>query len=119
MTRRPNRLGPRPVTSTGSRCVVAGCAEAVEAGTLICRRHSEALRRPAPACDGLCVLPADVGVPAAGVAYPHPGCPLHAPGDRCECGQPDRCLSPTHGQITMAEAQHIRHRQRRSAWTDS
>jgi len=47
MTRRPNRLGPRPVTSTGSRCVVAGCAEAVDACTLSCRVHAEALR-PVP-----------------------------------------------------------------------
>jgi len=33
----------------------------------------------------------------------------------CGCGIPDRCLSPTHGQISMAEALTIRHRQARSA----
>ncbi|MEU4590061.1 hypothetical protein [Micromonospora aurantiaca (nom. illeg.)] len=40
---------------------------------------------------------ADIGVGRADqIAYPHPSCPLHAPGQVCECGQPDRCLSPTH-----------------------
>ena len=64
------------------------------------------------ACDGLCVTSADIGVPEyPGVAYPHPGCPLHDPDEVCGCGQPDRCLSPTHGQISMAEAQTIRHAQ--------
>jgi hypothetical protein len=47
----------------------------------------------------------------AGVAYPHPGCPLHAPDEVCGCGTPDRCLSPTHGRISMAEALTIRHSQ--------
>jgi len=66
-------------------------------------------------CDGLCVTAADLGVGSAGqVAYPHPGCPEHAPDAVCECGQPDRCLSPTHAQITMGEALEIRHRQARS-----
>lgn len=64
-----------------------------------------------PTCDGLCVYGADIGVPVAGVAYPHPGCPLHDPDQTCSCGQPDRCLSPTHGQISMAEALRIRHAQ--------
>lgn len=68
-----------------------------------------------PQCDGLCVYAADIGIPAAGVAYSHPGCPLHDPDEVCGCGQPDRCLSPTHGQITMAEALQIRHAQRRGA----
>lgn len=50
-----------------------------------------------PTCDGLCVTGADVGVPEySGVAYAHPGCPLHGGGVRCECGQPDRCNSYTH-----------------------
>lgn len=50
-----------------------------------------------PECDGLCVSAADIGVGRADlIAYPHPSCPLHAPGEVCECGQPDRCLSPTH-----------------------
>jgi len=62
-------------------------------------------------CDGLCVTGADIGVPTAGVAYAHPGCPLHDPGEACRCGTPDLCLSPTHGQITLAEALTIRHRQ--------
>ncbi|HEY9411097.1 MAG TPA: hypothetical protein VIP77_16070 [Jiangellaceae bacterium] len=66
-------------------------------------------------CDGLCVYGADIGVPSAGVAYAHPGCPLHDPDDVCECGNPDRCSSPTHGQITMAEALQIRHAQRRES----
>lgn len=63
-------------------------------------------------CDGLCVTGADIGVPGPGVAYAHPGCPEHAPGAVCECGSPDDCLSPTHGQITLGEALAIRHRQR-------
>ena len=66
---------------------------------------------PEPHCDGLCVTGTDVGIPSAGVAYPHPGCPLHDPDEVCGCGQPDRCLSPTHGRISMAEALTIRHRQ--------
>lgn len=50
-----------------------------------------------PECDGLCVTAADIGVGGTDlVAYPHPSCPLHAPGEVCECGYPDRCLSPTH-----------------------
>lgn len=69
----------------------------------------------ADACDGLCLTAADIGLPYAGVAYPHPGCPLHAPDEECGCGQPDRCLSPTHGQIGMAEALEIRHRQKTGA----
>ena len=65
-------------------------------------------------CDGLCVTAADIGVGGADqVAYPHPGCPVHAPDEVCHCGFPDRCLSPTHGQIDMAEALEIRHRQSR------
>ena len=85
---------------------------------------SESWRRPLPPgedldegaeCDGLCVTASDVGVPGGGpdaVAYPHPGCPRHDPdGGECPCGNPDRCLSPTHGQISMEEALAIRHRQ--------
>lgn len=50
-----------------------------------------------PECDGLCVDSSDIGVPGYGIAYAHPGCPLHdTPGRKCECGTPDRCLSPTH-----------------------
>lgn len=64
-----------------------------------------------PTCDGLCVDSADIGVPGYGIAYPHPGCPLHDPDNVCDCGQPDRCLSPTHGQIDFAEALRIRHAQ--------
>jgi hypothetical protein len=30
-----------------------------------------------PACDGLCLDSADIGVPGYGIAYAHPGCPLH------------------------------------------
>jgi len=63
-------------------------------------------------CDGLCVYAADLGLPYSGVAYPHPGCPEHDPGEVCECGHPDRCLSPTHYQISLEEALRIRHRQR-------
>lgn len=48
-----------------------------------------------PTCDGLCVTSADVGVPGYGVAYPHPGCPLHALGQTCQCLHP-LCVSPTH-----------------------
>lgn len=67
-----------------------------------------------PICDGLCLSGADIGVPGTNaIAYPHPGCPLHAPGQVCECGQPDRCLSPTHGQVSMAEAREIFNRQAR------
>lgn len=66
----------------------------------------------APECDDLCVSAADIGVGYADqIAYPHPGCPAHAPEQVCECGNPDRCLSPTHGRITMGEALSIRHRQ--------
>lgn len=67
-------------------------------------------------CDGLCVSGFDVGVPEVGhlIAYPHPGCPLHDPDEVCEYGAPDRCLSPTHGQITLDEALVIRHRQART-----
>jgi hypothetical protein len=67
-----------------------------------------------PGCDGLCVTAADVGVSVPGnpVAYAHPGCPAHDPdGGECGCGNPDQCLSPTHGQIGMQEALAIRHRQ--------
>jgi hypothetical protein len=64
-------------------------------------------------CDGLCVTGADIGVPGYGVAYPHPGCPAHDPGEVCACGMPDRCLSPSHGQISMEQALAIRHRQER------
>lgn len=68
-----------------------------------------------PTCDGLCIDSADVGVPGYGIAYPHPGCPLHDPdGGKCQCGQPNRCMSPTHGQITMTEALHARFSQSRS-----
>lgn len=50
-----------------------------------------------PECDGLCVTAADIGVGYADqIAYPHPSCPLHDPDEVCECGHPDRCLSPTH-----------------------
>ena len=66
-----------------------------------------------PECDGLCVTGADIGVPSAGVAYAHPGCPLHDPDEVCTCGYPNQCLLPTHGQIGMAEALSIRHRQSR------
>lgn len=43
MTRKDG-VGKRPVTRVGNPCVVAGCAEQVEKGTLICARHAEALR---------------------------------------------------------------------------
>lgn len=46
-------------------------------------------------CDGLCIDSADIGVPGYGVAYPHPGCPLHAPGQKCPCDHPN-CISYTH-----------------------
>jgi hypothetical protein len=68
-------------------------------------------------CDGMCVTAGDIGLgPAEGVdyrdiAYPHPGCPLHAPEQVCGCGQPDRCMSPTHGQITLPEALAARYSQ--------
>lgn len=65
-----------------------------------------------PECDGLCFFGADLGVPGYGVAYAHPSCPLHAPHeDVCGCNNPDECASPTHGQISMAEALTIRHSQ--------
>lgn len=53
-----------------------------------------------PECDGLCVNSSDLGVPGYGIAYPHPGCPLHDPGNVCRCGTPERCLSPTHMTTT-------------------
>ena len=68
-------------------------------------------------CDGLCVTAADVGVDVPGnpVAYAHPGCPAHDPdAEECGCGNPDQCLSPTHGQITYTEALEIRRRQERN-----
>jgi hypothetical protein len=65
-------------------------------------------------CDGLCVTAADIGVGSGDVvAYAHPGCPAHDPDAVCECGCPDRCLSPTHGQVSMREALKIRHWQSR------
>lgn len=48
-----------------------------------------------PQCEGLCVDSAEVGVPGYGVAYPHPGCPLHAPGETCPCDNRN-CISYTH-----------------------
>ena len=61
-----------------------------------------AMPDPPPAvdaeCDGMCLTGSDIGVPSAKIAYPHPGCPLHAPGEVCGCGQPDRCNSPTHNR---------------------
>lgn len=70
-------------------------------------------------CDGLCVTSSDIGVPVwddelreIAVAYPHPGCPRHAPDQVCDCDTPERCLSPTHGLIEMDEALMIRHGQR-------
>lgn len=65
---------------------------------------------PEPECDGLCLTGADIGVPGPGVAYAHPGCPAHDPDQVCGCGNPDRCLSPTHGQVSHAEALAERHR---------
>lgn len=65
-----------------------------------------------PTCDGLCVDSADIGVPGYGIAYPHPGCPLHDPGGACGCGQPDRCMSPSHGQLSTTEALAARHSQK-------
>jgi hypothetical protein len=49
-----------------------------------------------PECDGMCLTGSDIGVPGYGIAYAHPGCPLHDPGNRCRCGHPDRCNSYTH-----------------------
>ena len=54
-------------------------------------------------CDGMCLDSADIGVPGYGIAYPHPGCPLHAPGEVCGCGQPRRCNSYTHNVVWRAE----------------
>jgi hypothetical protein len=73
---------------------------------------------PGAQCDELCVTADDVGVTGYGadaIVHAHPGCPRHDPGGICGCGQPDRCLSPTHGQIDMDEALAIRHRQGRQA----
>lgn len=66
-----------------------------------------------PACDGMCVTASDVGLPGSvdDIVHAHPGCPRHDPGEVCGCGNPDRCMSPTHGQITHAEALLIRHSQ--------
>lgn len=73
---------------------------------------SDQIDIPTAECDGLCVSAADIGVGRADqIAYPHPGCPLHAPDEVCGCGQPDRCLSPTHGQISITEALVVRHGQ--------
>lgn len=71
------------------------------------------MNAPEPECDGMCITASDLGVFVEGVAYPHPGCPAHAPERVCECGNPDQCLSPIHGQIGLPEALTIRHRQRR------
>lgn len=33
-----------------------------------------------PECNGICLTPADIGLPeysSAGIAYPHPDCPAH------------------------------------------
>ena len=66
-----------------------------------------------PTCDGLCVTASDVGLfgTADDIAYAHPGCPRHDPDAVCGCGNPDRCMSPTHGQISHDEALAIRHAQ--------
>lgn len=45
----------------------------------------------APECDGVCLYSADVGVPGYGVAYAHPGCPLHDPDDQPAPVVVDRC----------------------------
>ncbi|QEQ93618.1 hypothetical protein SEA_ZUKO_40 [Streptomyces phage Zuko] len=35
-----------------------------------------------PECNGICVSASDLGLPASGIAYPHPDCPEHGdPGD--------------------------------------
>ena len=76
--------------------------------------HPEVARAQGAAeCDGLCVTAADIGVPTTpgAVAYPHPGCPAHAPEQVCTCDYPDQCLSPTHGQISLNEALRIRRSQ--------
>ncbi len=82
--------------------------------------------RAEPQCDGLCVTGADAGVPVWDyandeqmVAYPHPSCPRHAPGQVCECGQPDRCLSPTHAPgFTLLPHQTRSHELRRGTDAD-
>lgn len=30
-----------------------------------------------PECNGICLSASDIGVPASGIAYPHPECPTH------------------------------------------
>lgn len=65
-------------------------------------------------CDGMCVTAADVGLPGHGndaIAHVHPGCPRHDPGGICDCGTPERCMSPTHGRISLATALIHRHSQ--------
>lgn len=74
---------------------------------------------PEPQCDGLCVMGYDILGPEDGVpmdvlnsvAEAHPGCPLHAPDQVCGCEYPDRCMSPTHGRVALAEALAVRYRQ--------
>lgn len=53
---------------------------------------------PYTPCDGMCVTASDVGLPGGwdDIAYAHPGCPRHDPDTVCECGSPERCMSPTH-----------------------
>jgi len=65
-----------------------------------------------PLCDGLCVMASEIieGMSPNDVAYPHPGCPLHAPGEACSCDYPEKCMSPTHGKISLEEA--LTHRRR-------
>ena len=65
-------------------------------------------------CDGLCITAAEVGIPMDGVAYAHPACPRHAEADAvCPCDTPNRCLSPSHGQISLNEALAVKNRQKR------
>lgn len=42
-------------------------------------------------CNGICLTPADIGLPEyGGIAYPHPDCPEH--GDPLEAENEDICL---------------------------
>lgn len=88
---------PRPVPDLMADLeeAIAKAKVARDAAALERERTSGAAQ---PECDGLCVTADDIGVDGhpGVVAYPHPSCPLHAPGEVCQCGSPDRCVSPTH-----------------------
>lgn len=74
--------------------------------------------QPHGPCDGLCVSGADVGVPEfPGIAYAHPGCPMHAPGQKCTCDSP-LCNSYTHERDAAGNRTDLVPDEYNWRWTD-